>query len=63
MMGWIFAMIICVVLPVGFGTMLMSITEKIESIFGIDKYLFKLNERIKDLEVYLDEITGDKYDS
>lgn len=63
MMGWIFAVIICVVFPVGFGTMLMSITEKIESIFGIDKYLFKLNERIKDLEVYLDEITGDKYDS
>ena len=62
-MGWIFAVIICVVFPVGFGTMLMSITEKIESIFGIDKYLFKLNERIKDLEVYLDEITGDKYDS
>lgn len=63
MMGWIFAVIICIVFPVGFGTMLMSITEKIESIFGIDKYLFKLNERIKDLEVYLDEITGDKYDS
>lgn len=63
MMGWIFAAIICIVFPVGFGTTLMSITEKIESIFGIDKYLFKLNERIKDLEVYLDEITGDKYDS
>ena len=55
MMGWIFAMIICVIFPIGFGTMLMSITEKIVSIFGIDKYLFKLYERIKDLEVYLDE--------
>ena len=54
-MGLIFAVIICVVFPVGFGTMLMSITEKIVSIFGIDKYLFKLYERIKDLEVYLDE--------
>lgn len=54
-MGWIFAVIICVIFPIGFGTMLMSITEKIVSIFGIDKYLFKLYERIKDLEVYLDE--------
>lgn len=55
MMGLIFAVIICVIFPIGFGTMLMSITEKIISIFGIDKNLFKLNERIKDLEVYLDE--------
>ena len=54
-MGLIFAVIICVIFPIGFGTMLMSITEKIVSIFGIDKYLFKLYERIKDLEVYLDE--------
>lgn len=59
MMGWIFAMIICVIFPIGFGTTLMSITEKIESIFGVDKDLFKLNERIKDLEVYLDEIGDD----
>ena len=63
MMGWIFAAIICIVFPVGFGTTLMSITEKIESFFGIDKYLLKLYERVKDLEDYLDEITGDKYDS
>ena len=55
MMGWIFAVIICVVFPVGFGTTLVSITEKIESIFGIDKILLELDERIKDLEVYLDE--------
>lgn len=55
MMGWIFAAIICIIFPIGFGTTLMSITEKIESIFGVDKDLFKLNEKIKDLEVYLDE--------
>ena len=55
MMGLIFAVIICIMFPTGFGTMLMSITEKIKSIFGIDKDIFKLNERIKDLEVYLDE--------
>lgn len=59
MMGWIFAAIICVVFPVGFGTTLMSITEKIESIFGIDKCLLKLYERIKDLEDYLDEMGDD----
>ena len=58
-MGWIFAAIICIVFPVGFGTTLMSITEKIESIFGIDKYLLKLYERVKDLEDYLNEIGDD----
>lgn len=61
MMGWIFAAIICVVFPVGFGTTLMSITEKIESIFSIDKYLLKLYERIKDLEDEINRRT--KYDS
>ena len=59
MMGWIFAMIICVIFPIGFGTTLINITEKIESIFGIDRYLLKLYERVKDLEDYLDEIGDD----
>ena len=59
MMGWIFAMIICIIFPIGFGTTLMSITEKIESIFGIDRNLLKLYERIKDLEDYLDKIGDD----
>ena len=60
MMGLIFAVIICVIFPIGFGTMLMSITEKIKSIFGIDKDLLELHERIKDLEVYLDENCREK---
>lgn len=61
-MGWIFAVIICVVFPVGFGTMLMSITEKIESIFGIDKYISELYKKINNLE---DEINrrAIKYES
>ena len=54
-MGLICAAIICIVFPIGFGGILINITEKIESIFGIDRNLFELHERIKDLEVYLDE--------
>jgi len=50
-----FAVIMCIVFPIGFGGMLISITEKIKSIFGIDKDLLELHERIKDLEVHLDE--------
>lgn len=60
-MGWIFAVIICVVFPVGFGTMLMSITEKIESIFGVDKYISELHKKINNLEDEINRRT--KYDS
>ena len=51
MMGLICAEIICIVFPIGFETILISITEKIESIFGIiDKDISELNKRINDLE-------------
>lgn len=60
-MGLICAVIICVMFPIGFGTMLISITEKIESIFGIDKYISELHKKINNLE---DEINRrSKYDS
>lgn len=48
------AAIMCIVFPIGFGGMSISIIEKIKSIFGIDKDLLELHERIKDLEVHLD---------
>lgn len=49
-MGLICAAIICIVFPIGFGGILINITEKIESIFGIDKNISELNKRINDLE-------------
>lgn len=55
-MGLIFAVIICIVFPVGFGATLMSITEKIESIFGIDKCLSELQKKVNDLEDEIKEI-------
>lgn len=49
-MGWIFAAIICVVFPIGFGATLMNIIEKIESIFGIDRYMSELYKKVNNLE-------------
>lgn len=49
-MGLIFAVIICIMFPIGFGTMLMSITEKIVKVFGIDKYMSELYKKINILE-------------
>ena len=60
-MGWIFAVIICVVFPVGFGTILMSITEKIESIFGIDKHISELHKKVNNLEDEINRMV--KYES
>lgn len=60
-MGWIFAAIICVVFPIGFGATLMSITEKIESIFGIDRYMSELYKKVNNLEDEVNRMV--KYES
>lgn len=61
MIGLICAAIICIVFPIGFGGILISITEKIESIFGVDKYISELHKKINNLEDEINRRT--KYDS
>jgi hypothetical protein len=56
MMNLICAVIVCIVFSIGFGGILISITEKMESIFGVNKDLLKLYERIKELEVHVESL-------
>ncbi len=55
-MGLICAAIMCIVFSIGFGGLSISIIKKIESIFGIDKDLLELCERIKNLEVCVENL-------
>ena len=59
-MGWIFAVIICVIFPVGFGAALMSTTEKIEKVFGIDKYMSELYKKVNNLEDEINRMVKDE---
>ena len=55
-MDWICATIMCIVFSIGFDGLSISIIKKIESIFGIDKDLLELGERIKNLEVCVENL-------
>ncbi len=56
MMDLICVVIVCIVFSIGFGGISISIIEKMESIFGIDKDLLKLYERIRELEVRVENL-------
>ena len=55
-MDLICVVIVCIVFSIGFGGISISIIEKMESIFGIDKDLLKLYERIRELEVRVENL-------
>lgn len=55
-MDLICAAIMYIAFSIVFDEISISIIEKIESIFGIDKDLSKLYERIKKLEVHVENL-------